>query len=875
MFDINSPTINILTSRDGIRSQLVDYAKSYLELENVDLYYTSFLSYMINILSVLTANQLYYTSSIYREFFLTEAQLEESVYNLAKWIGYTPMSALPAEVEELISIPLSFKDDDVTFMIPIDFKVKSGDVVYTINSPITIKLSQSDIDTQYTDMASEGINVRVLDNKAVTVRNSQGFFYPVLLNSDTNSASFLVPFTQYEAQEFTYQVPEDLEIYQFWGVSLEYEGMAWTQEVYETYDDGSGKVIVKLDQAEGNSLYTMTASDKKYVFIPGYNKADIYFGNGIIGKQPTPGSTITVRLFITRGEGGRVIAGTLNQPDKIYYQFLDNGNVKTLPVKISVTNPSPAEGGEDAPSISQIKSRAIANLTSKERFVSTQDYDDLEDIMPNTPLSDAKPVLKRSDIKVNEIMLFTRLKYLDMICPTRNIIIPLDSTALVGTDLIPAGTIVDVDGEDYETLFTMVPDYLDDTVEYQYVVNEVNVTPVLESTTLYAQYCYIIITNINYDKIGDTLTVTTQATEIPDEIYDFQCEMTTEWDGLKYAMITNIDVGGNIESFSYMFADYLDIPPNEQRFRFKITGMVPATHLGGGAVVDERRTISIYTSDTVIRKNLEDFMLSTITDSTAGIYSIHNVPVIKSSYYVTEDIDRASFELLTIQTLIANIDINSKRMLTDFINIKFSDTTGLLKNMKYNTPTRGNVVSKTQTSIPGSPSDEDQWIVNGAEDSSWLQHKNKIAVWYDTGGWTFFDPVINDSVYVVDEEKTYIYTSCDWIEPVFNIPFEIEALVTPDPLAPISASILIENIKNALLNQFITKFGIDKDIDRSEILATIRNVDGVTYAKLHKPEIDIRFKYELTDLSLETLLDYTPQLVAFTYDSITISLKDE
>jgi len=861
MFDINSPSINILTSRDGIRNQLVDYAKSYLELENVDLYYTSFLSYIINVLSVLTSNQLYYTSTIYREFFLTEAQLEESVYNLVKWIGYTPSTATPAKTDILMTLPLKFKDNDVTFKIPNNFKVKSGDIIYTIDSPLIVKLDKDDIQSEEDDMDNEGINIRVLNNKAVTVRNDKGYFFPVLLDSKNETASFMIPFTQYEIHEFTYQVPEDLEIYQFWSVTLEYSGMAWTQKVYEVYDDGSGTVTTLLQQAEANSLYTMTSHDKKYVFVPSYNKADIYFGNGIIGKQPTPGSTIKIEVLITKGESGRVITGALNQSDKLYY----SAGGKTLPIKLTVTNPSPALGGEDAPSISQIKSRAIANLTSKERFVSEQDYNDLEDILPQTPLADSVPILKRSDIKINEIMLFTKLKYQDMICPTRNITLGIDTSSYLVTDIIPAGTIVDVDGEDYETLFTLQPQYLENYVQYQYIINEINTTPVLEINTDYSQYCYIIMTNVNYKKNNDEFIVTAQITEIPDEVTDFECTLITDWDGRHYPMTLNIDVSGALESFTYIFPSYLTIPLNKQTFRFNITGMWNG----------ERKPISTYVANTIVRKNLDDFMMSSMTVNSPTQYLIHNVPVIRHSYFADEDINRPLFELLTLQKLIYNIDINSRKMLTDFINIKFSDTTGKLNNMKYNTPTKGNVISKTQTLVPSSPLNEQQWLVNGTEDPSWFNYKNYIAIWYDVGGWTFIKPSVNDSVYVIDENKSYVYTSCEWIEPIFDIPFEVKAIVTKDPNSPISSSILIENIKNALLNTFVTKFGLDRDIDKSEILSVIRSVDGVTYVKLQKPEIDIRFKFNVEDLTLNTLLDYTPQLVAFTYDNITISIKEE
>jgi hypothetical protein len=67
---------------------------------------------------------------------------------------------------------------------------------------------------------------------------------------------------------------------------------------------------------------------------------------------------------------------------------------------------------------------------------------------------------------------------------------------------------------------------------------------------------------------------------------------------------------------------------------------------------------------------------------------------------------------------------------------------------------------------------------------------------------------------------------------------------------------------------------MDANIDRSEIITVIRTVPGVTYCELNEPAIDIKFTYNMEDLPMIQLLDYTPQLVAFTYDNISISIRE-
>ena len=86
MFDRNN--IDIFSSRDQIRNQIIEYAKNYLQLENVDLNNANYLGFLVNILSVLTSNLIYFNSSVSREFFLTKALQKESVLNLSSMLGY-------------------------------------------------------------------------------------------------------------------------------------------------------------------------------------------------------------------------------------------------------------------------------------------------------------------------------------------------------------------------------------------------------------------------------------------------------------------------------------------------------------------------------------------------------------------------------------------------------------------------------------------------------------------------------------------------------------------------------------------------------------------------------------------------------------------
>jgi len=104
----------IWASRDQIRNQIIELYKSYMELENVDLTKSSWNSFIIEILSTLTTNVMFYQISAYKEFFLTKAQLPESILNLAAFLGYSGSNATAATVNAFMVIPFGFLPPPLT-----------------------------------------------------------------------------------------------------------------------------------------------------------------------------------------------------------------------------------------------------------------------------------------------------------------------------------------------------------------------------------------------------------------------------------------------------------------------------------------------------------------------------------------------------------------------------------------------------------------------------------------------------------------------------------------------------------------------------------------------------------------------------------------
>jgi len=545
--------IDIYGSREKIRSQLVDFAKEYLELKTVDFYKTSVMSYIVDTLSILSANHLFYDSVIYREFFMVEAQMQESVYNLARWIGYEVPKAVPSRVDALFTIPLTFAGGEIRFNIPNTFQAYAGDTIFTIDTVSRDipsgefyaemeKVKEWQKDPTNPDFAA--IVGHVINNTALTVKDSSGFFRPVFLSDDAKYASFPMSFTQHQRLVFQFLVPSNIQAYQFFSKVLDYIGMISNIKVWVAEAPYNEKIIINNNpenfdpntHAQTNStttvewiewdesshgIYTMAPGDESFVFVAGINRGELFFGNGIIGRQPPPNSAITVELYITKGEDGHIIPYSLTRGDKIYYTkvpvYDENGHVigsdqtsRVFGVSFQLTNPVHSQGGENTPTLPEIKKDAIINLRSKQRLVSILDYDDINSIMGSSfPSVEGYPILKRSDIKVNEIMLFLRLMYHDenympQIVPTRNVKFPVyDPIFVEDKYTILRTTKMIVDNEYYETLYNITIDEPTMMAYYDYILQNVIGSPVVlyqeEPYSWYQQYIYMPMNTINFN----------------------------------------------------------------------------------------------------------------------------------------------------------------------------------------------------------------------------------------------------------------------------------------------------------------------------------------------------------------------------------------
>jgi len=821
-----SISTQIHLSRDAIRQQITDHVKTYLELENVDLTKSSFLSFLINIISTLTGNLMFYQISTYKEFFLTKAQLPESILNLSAFLGYSSQDASYASANILIKVPLTFQVSPATFTIPEEFKFYANDI---------------DFITHYT------VTVTVINNTSVTIVLSEGSKrYNVPFSITNNVLSFVLPLKQYKVTEQEFQIDEDTPLFQFVTLDVPISGKV-AEMIVEIKNPGDSSFTT---WTEFNSIYLMSSTDKGYVSRRTDEGQKLYFGNSLIGVQPVPGATIRVTVKETEGADGNAIAGSIKTGGRIY----TSTGTTTQIVNYTVTNPSPATNGKDEESMEDIRKNAIASLTALGRLVSESDYKNIDVVIPTSPLAaNSLPVLKRSDVKVNEIEIFTTLLFgtgvttIENLVPSRNV----KYTVPITTTFIPRETIITLNGVNYITLFDMTIDLLNSVANYNYTVYSTYQTPIL--VTSYNSSYDLVSDNLTVSKVGNTAVFELHYTSTESDYDLTTCEMEVESTSMKYSMVNDT----TSHNFVLIINPYTSVPENNQTYYFTISDITDSL-------------IAKYSGSLVFRKNLTDFMRSnTVSDSTNT--TVYDIPVVKNSWY--NGITKEDFENQVLQIMMTSMDFVGYKMLTDFANVKLCNTTGTMENMKLNPVTKRAALDILSTP-PVSPSLNDRYIVAPYRPAgAWVDHGNEIAYCVDTTSvtWMYIEAVTDDILFVGSTK--YIYSGRGWLPiPDYQMPLEIEVEVFKDEGYSGTYNDLVNAVRDAIVTEFNDRFGPNVEIYRSEIDETVQNIEGVDHCRIVKPESSIFYSFRLDKLTEDELLEYGPEYVYFTEDSITVRI---
>lgn len=646
MLDTN--TIDIFSSRDKIVLQLVGMAKKYMQLENFEFNEESYLAYIVSMLASLTSNLMYYTTSAYREQFPTKAVQKESLLSWANTLGYKTYLSTPSTCKVLITIPLSRiptnnsleirlvgrnhiaeNSEDLT---PEVFKVyATGGIPFSLKHTIYIDIivnNPSDPNDRTIIISKHVLDV--IDNQYV----NQGY-QPILWDIVDDQLRFYADFIQLIDISEQFSIPT-LRPYEFHNIKFNFKEEGYISDLsLFVLSTLSGEIEDRWEQKD--SLFLLGPNEAGYEFRESDSGIIISFGNGIIGKQPPANSSILITTGLTKGEEGNIIKGSIKSSDPVYYRLLNSVSPKfARKLDISVINTEPSLYGQDPPSIDELRANIIKNVSMNNRLVSYTDYKNVKTIIPTLPINNVHQVLKRSDLKRTEISLFTELIYDDSIVPTKNATI---ENLVTDEDnyTIPAGYAIDIDDEDYVSIFDVKINTTTDEVDYYYILSEASYPVVItQNNTNYSIGTQILPTMVKFrterDTDPETLIFDIYTAKPPNDSSGiiYKCDCKIPWassiDSPSYDVVDNTvtlldstssDSGTALQIFTngvdaegdYIQLPLSEIPEGELKFIFTIYSDDETAENG-------KYIYNVSYVKVIIKKNLNEFMYSQLERTT-------------------------------------------------------------------------------------------------------------------------------------------------------------------------------------------------------------------------------------------------------------------
>lgn len=313
---------------NSIRENLKTYLRSQSEFNDYD-FDGSGMSVLLDILAYNTHYMAYYINVVSNEMFLDSAQLRKSVLSHAKTIGYVPHSKSMSKVYvDVVATPSNVEDNSATSA--------------TINKY-----------TRFLGADIDGINYQFVALNSNTATKSGGSFTfnDILLGQgETVTTQFLVNNTSNPKRR--YKIPSaniDSST-----ISIAVQASATNTDI-QFYTQSTD-----ITELNSNSTVYFIEEDENLEYT-------FYFGDGIIGKNPSDGNIVICTYLETAGGlANNISEFTLVEP--IGGEYSDN---------VTVTAANSSFGGTDKETIEETRFRAPYYYTTQNRAVTTQDYETL------------------------------------------------------------------------------------------------------------------------------------------------------------------------------------------------------------------------------------------------------------------------------------------------------------------------------------------------------------------------------------------------------------------------------------------------------------------------------------------------------------------
>ena len=328
MATIKSSNINITDlDFDQVETSLKEFLKGQDTLKDYD-FEGSNLSILIDLLAYSAHTSAFNANMVASEMFLDTAQIRKNVVSRAKELGYTPSSRTASKAV----FDLTVNNPSVAGSTPDSLSILRGHQFTTVYDG-----------TSYTFIS--------LDDKTITAKDGIFMFDDLEVhqgklatdvyryNSQVSNQRFPILNSNVDTSSITINITSNNVV------------TAWTR-AGDLTDVKSTSTVFYL-QENDDSLF------------------EVYFGDGVIGKEPIDSDEISISYLVTddtHANGAKIFSMATSI----------NGNSD-----VSFTNTISASGGKDIETPDQIKFSASKFYTSQNRLVTVQDYKaKLQDLYP-------------------------------------------------------------------------------------------------------------------------------------------------------------------------------------------------------------------------------------------------------------------------------------------------------------------------------------------------------------------------------------------------------------------------------------------------------------------------------------------------------------
>ena len=320
---------------DQVKITLQDYLKSNSNFTDYD-FEGSNLSTILDVLAYNTYITSYNANMITNEVFIDTATLRENVISLARNIGYVPRPRQAARA----TVSFFVNTEGIT-PSPASLTLKKGPVAAS-QAPFGGQSFVFSILTDITVPVFNGIaefnDVEVFEGTLLT----QTFTY----SSRVPNQKFILPNIGVDTDLIT--------------VSVRPNEASTTQTKYSSQNS---LFDVKSDS---KVYYLQEIEDERY---------QIFFGDGIFGKELEDGNFITIDYITSSGDSANGL-NSFNFSGRI--QYTRNAQSYTITSGISLmTTGVPASGGETIESVESVRKFAPRIYSSQNRAVTSNDYESL------------------------------------------------------------------------------------------------------------------------------------------------------------------------------------------------------------------------------------------------------------------------------------------------------------------------------------------------------------------------------------------------------------------------------------------------------------------------------------------------------------------